>query len=121
MPHGPRDRAPAPARVAGAFPRPADEARDVVPWDRRRGSLLGGCWRFGLEVPPARAAAARGLSVQIDNFDFGVFDTTRLTPRGAIFLMHRRNKNSKSSLFECGRHPQDNKTIVWESSSFKIA
>ena len=119
MAHGLRDRAPATARAPGGFPRPADEARDVVPWDRRRGSLLGGCWRFGLEVPPARAAAARGLSVQIDDFDFGVFDNTRLSPRGAIFLMHRRNKNSKSSLFECGRGAQDNKTIVLQTLGFK--
>jgi len=92
-----------------------------VPWDRRRGSLLGGCWRFGLEVPPARAAAARDLSAAVDDFDFGVFDNTRLRTRETIFLMHRRNKNSKSSLFECGREPQHNNTIVWESSSFKIA
>ena len=116
---GPRDRAPAPARVAGGFPRPADEARDVVPWDRRRGSLLGGCWRFGLEVPPARAAAARGLSAAVDDFDFGVFDNTRLSARETIFLMHRRNKNSKSSLFECGREPQHNNTIVLQTLGFK--
>jgi hypothetical protein len=117
---GPRDRAPAPARVAGGFPRPADEARDVVPWDRRRGSLLGGCWRFGLEVPPARAAAARDLSVQIDDFDFGVFDTTYQTPSAVLFLVHRRNKNHHNYIFESGSGGHPRIPVVVNSLVFKM-